>query len=164
GGYLKRSFPAVEYAYSQAIVQDVVQDVDAASLADLPVGVDGTAYQWIDLYGEGIRGVLGEQAGAWFFKGNPSPISSDAGELGRWERVATKPNLLLAGGHAQLLDLAGDGRPDLAVLDGPMPGLYELDDAEGWQAFRPFTARLNVDLSDPNLRLVDLDGDGHTDV
>ena len=37
------------------------------------------------------------------------------------------------------MDLAGDGQPDLVVLDGPTPGLYEHDDAEGWQPFRPFT-------------------------
>ena len=45
-----------------------------------------------------------------------------------------------------------------------MPGLYEHDEAEGWQPFRPFTSRLNRDLRDPNLKFVDLDGDGHADV
>lgn len=45
-----------------------------------------------------------------------------------------------------------------------MPGLYEHDDNEGWQPFRPFTARLNRDTRAPNLKFVDLDGDGHADV
>ena len=62
------------------------------------------------------------------------------------------------------MDLAGDGQPDLVVLDGPMPGLYEHDGNEGWQPFRPFTSRLNRDMRDPNLKFVDLDGDGHADV
>src|SRR5262249_10169749 len=30
--------------------------------------------------------------------------------------------------------------------------------------FRPFTSRLNLDARDPNLKFVDLDGDGHADV
>ncbi|MEZ4617943.1 MAG: hypothetical protein R2867_20875 [Caldilineaceae bacterium] len=30
--------------------------------------------------------------------------------------------------------------------------------------FRPFTARLNRDTCDPNLKFVDLNGDGHADV
>jgi len=45
-----------------------------------------------------------------------------------------------------------------------MPGLYEHDEEEGWQPFRPFTSHLNRDMRDPNLKFVDLDGDGHADV
>jgi len=164
GGYLKRSLPPVEYEYTQPIVQDTVQDVDVESLENLPTGVDGAAYQWTDLHGEGIPGILTEQAGAWFYKRNISPISERPVEFAPLERVATTPNLALAGGQAQFMDLAGDGQPDLVVLDGPMPGLYEHDGAEGWQPFRPFTSRLNRDMRDPNLKFVDLDGDGHADV
>ena len=79
GGYLKRSLPPVEFEYTKPIVQDTVQDVDAASLENLPIGLDGTAYQWTDLHGEGIPGILTEQAGAWFYKRNLSPINGKAG-------------------------------------------------------------------------------------
>jgi hypothetical protein len=164
GGYLRRSLPPVEYEYTQPVVQDTVHEVDAASLENLPVGLDSAAYQWTDLHGEGIPGILTEQASAWFYKRNLSPISERPVEFAPLERVAAKPNLALAGGRAQFMDLAGDGQPDLVVLAGPTPGLYEHDDEEGWQPFRTFTARLNRDLGDPNLRLVDLDGDGRSDV
>jgi RHS repeat-associated protein len=164
GGYDKRSLPPVEFAYTQPIVQDAVHDVDPERLENLPIGVDGTAYQWTDLHGEGIPGILTEQASAWFYKRNLSPISKRPVEFAPLERVATKPNLVLAGGQAQFMDLAGDGQPDLVVMDGPMPGLYEHDEAESWQPFRPFRSRLNRDMRDPNLKFVDLDGDGHADV
>ncbi|HKV08113.1 MAG TPA: SpvB/TcaC N-terminal domain-containing protein [Thermoanaerobaculia bacterium] len=164
GGYLKRSLPPVEFEYSQPVVQDTVEDVDPASLENLPIGLDGSAYQWTDLHGEGIPGLLAEQAGAWFYKRNVSPLSEGPVEFAPVELVAARPNLEMAGGQAQLMDLAGDGQPDLVVLDGPMPGLYEHDGGEGWEPFRPFSSRLGRDLRDPNLKLVDLDGDGHADV
>jgi hypothetical protein len=116
------------------------------------------AYQWTDLHGEGIPGILTEQGGAWFYKRNLSPINErrngarTEAKFAPVELVATKPNLALAGG-AQFMDLAGDGQPDLVVLDGPMPGLYEHDGEEGWQPFRPFTSRLNRDTRDPNLKI-----------
>ena len=164
GGYLKRSLPPVEFEYTQAMVQDKVQEIDAKSLENLPVGLDGALYQWTDLHGEGVSGILTEQADAWFYKRNLSPISARPVEFGPSELIARKPNLGLTGGKAQFMDLAGDGQPDLVVLDGPSAGLYEHDDEEGWQPFRPFTSRLNRDSRDPNLRFVDLDGDGHADV
>lgn len=163
GGYISKSLPPVEFQYTQPIVEETVETVDAESLENLPAGVDGSVWQWTDLHGEGIPGILTEQAGAWYYKRNLSPISDRPVEFAPLELVDVKPNLNLAAG-AQFMDLAGDGQPDLVMLGGPMPGLYEHDDAEGWQPFRPFTSHLNRDMHDPNLKFVDLDGDGHADV
>jgi RHS repeat-associated protein len=171
GGYDSRSLPSVEFGYTEPAVQETVEEVDPESLENLPIGLDGSAYRWTDLHGEGIPGILTEQAGAWFYKRNLSPIPrqlDDGSErvtarFAPLETVALKPSLALAGG-AEFMDLAGDGVPDVVVLDSPTPGLHEHDGEEGWQPFRPFTSRLNRDMRDPNLRFVDLDGDGHADV
>jgi RHS repeat-associated protein len=171
GGYDKRSLPPVEFEYTEAIVQDDLGSVDAESLENLPVGVDGSAYRWTDLHGDGIPGILTEQAGAWFYQRNLSPIPEKladgreqvTAQFAALEPVTLKPNMVLNAG-AELIDLAGDGQADLVVMDSPVPGLYEHDDDDGWSSFRPFTSRVNREMSDPNLRFADLDGDGHADV
>jgi RHS repeat-associated protein len=164
GGYDQRSLPPVGFEYTKAVVQDTVEEVDPHSLENLPVGLDGSTYRWTDLHGEGIPGILTEQAGtgSWFYKRNLGPLANTA-KFAPLESVTLKPNVALSGG-AEIMDLAGDGQPDVVLMEGPSPGLYKHDDAEGWQPFRPFTSRLNFDLRDPNLKFVDLDGDGHADV
>jgi RHS repeat-associated protein len=162
GGYLSKSLPPVEFSYSQPVVQDTVIQVDPRSLDNLPAGLDATVHRWVDLHGEGVSGLLTELGRAWFYKPNLSPLG-DAVNFGPLQAVAAKPNAALSNG-AQFMDLAGDGRPDVVQLDGPTAGLYEHDDAESWHHFRPFTCGLRRDMGDPNLRLLDLDGDGLTDV
>jgi len=99
-GYDSRSLPAVVFEYTEPTVQDVVEEVDPQSLKNLPIGLDGSAYRWADLHGEGLPGILTEQAGAWYYKRNLSPItvtrpSSDdviKAKFAPLEVVGLKPN------------------------------------------------------------------------
>ena len=170
-GYDRRSLPPLEFRYSEPVVQDTVEEVNLESLENLPVGLDASMYRWTDLHGEGLPGILSEQAGAWYYKRNLSPLPEARAEgaerakvrFSPLEVVASKPNVSFSTG-ADLMDLAGDGQPDVVVMNGPTPGLYKHDEAEGWQPFRPFQSRLTRDWRDPNLKFIDLDGDGHADV
>ena len=50
-------------------------------------GVDGAGYRWVDLDGEGVPGVLTEQAERWFYKRNESPAAgTDDGDRQRRTR------------------------------------------------------------------------------
>jgi len=172
-GYLKKSLPPLEFEYSQAIINEEVKEIDATSLENLPYGLDGARYQWMDLDNEGIQGILTEQAEAWFYKRNLSPISFEVtngrqtpvARFAPVERVATKPSLAdLNGGQQQFMDLAGDGQVDLVQFAGPVPGYYERTDEGEWETFVPFASHPQVAWNDPNLKFVDLTGDGHADI
>ncbi len=175
GTYASRSLPPVEMVYSEPVIDETIRELDAESYENLPSGIDGSRYQWVDLEGVGLSGVLTEQAGCWFYKRNLGPINlvteapGQAAEralakLAPIELIGAKPNVMLGPGGGQLMDLSGDGRLDVVMLDGPIPGFFEQDEDGGWNPFRPFTSGLNRSTADPNLRLVDLDGDGHADV
>jgi hypothetical protein len=128
GGYLQRSLPPLEFEYSQAVIGQDIQDVDPASIENLPVGVDGAAYQWVDLDGEGLSGILTEQGGGWFYKRNQSALAADRmtlGDAARFsplEAVARIPRGSPLTEGAQYLDLAGDGQVDLVEFEPPMAG------------------------------------------
>jgi RHS repeat-associated protein len=158
--YHKRSLPPIEFTYSQAVIQDKIHELDDESLRNLPEGLDGVRYQWIDLDGEGLTGILTEQADAWYYKRNIGK-----GKFAEQELVARKPSLAaLASGRQQLLDLAGDGQLDLVELDPPLSGFYERTADENWEPFVEFKSMPNIAWQDPNLKFIDLTGDGHADV
>ena len=52
----------------------------------------------------------------------------------------------------------------MVEFDSPTPGFYERTKDEAWHTFKPFVSLPNISRQDPNLKLVDLTGDGHADL
>ncbi|WP_218032361.1 SpvB/TcaC N-terminal domain-containing protein [Paenibacillus glycanilyticus] len=167
GNYFTAQMPPLEFFYKDADIQSELKELHGESLDNMPIGIDGANYQWIDLDGDGLSGLLAEYGSAWYFKRNLSPITLVDGPIeakfGLTELVSFKPAVALAD-RFQFLDLAGDGRPDVVQFAGPTPGFYERTMDGHWNPFIPFASLPNVNWDDPNLKFIDIDGDGHADI
>ena len=154
-----RQLPPLNFTYAQPKIGTNLQSIDSTQLENLPVGTQGAGYQWLDLDGDGLSGVLSEQAGAWHYKPNYGD-----GKFGPSKVVATQPAFAaLSSGRQQLMDLAGNGQIDLVDFAGNTPGFHERSYDSSWKRFVPFISLPNIDWNDANLRFIDLTGDGHAD-
>ena len=159
-GYLGRSMPPVEFEYTRAPLTGELHEIDPDSVENLPAGLGGAGHQWADLDGEGLPGVLVGGAGAWHYKPNLG-----GGRLGAMLTVPGVPTAAVGDPiRPRLVDLAGDGRLDVATFAGPVRGYLGRTADGGWGPWRAFASLPTIDLDGPDVRFVDLDGDGRADL
>ena len=157
--YRFRGLPPVEFGYQELAWDKTVHIINPESVVHAPAGLSA-GYQWVDLYNEGISGILSEQGEGWFYKENLGE-----GQFAPAKPVIPKPSLMGIGtGVLQLQDLEADGRKQVVVNSPGLNGYFELADDSDWACFRPFEQLANVDLRDPNTRLLDLNGDGRPEI
>jgi len=168
GGYLTAALPPLDLSYSALTIDDTCQSAGPDSIENLPGGFGPAGQKWIDLDGEGLQGVLTDDERAWYYKRNLSAWNPAGGRavtrFAPLREVAEKPSRPVRSEPLRLTDLNGDGHLAAVSLAPPVAGWFERTSAEGWVPFRPFQQAVSIDWSSPDLRLVDLTGDGLADV
>ncbi|CAN98730.1 Rhs family protein [Sorangium cellulosum So ce56] len=154
--YTRSSYPPLDLGYSLPELHTEVKELDRASAADIAGALEG-AHQWVDLDGEALPGLLVRRDEALLYKRNLG-----GGSLGPALPLPTRPSL--SRGGLQVMDLDGDGQKEMVFLERPVAGYFDRAEGGTWAPFRPFAAQPVIDWSDPDLQLIDLNGDGHEDI
>lgn len=164
GSYSQKALPDLTFDYQWLTWNTDIHNVRTEDLAQAPSGMAGN-YQWTDLYNEGINGLLSEQANAWFYKSNLGPDESGELRFSTARSVLPKPALTgLKEGLLQLHDIESNGGKQLVVISEDLQGYFDLSDEGEWQPFNAFLQKLNLNLADPNVKMLDLNGDGKPEV
>lgn len=159
--YLKREMPPVTFTYSAFKPQEQrYQSVTAEGRDFPPRSLNNPEFTLMDLFGNGLPDIVQGSPNGFYYWANLGEGHLDR----RRPQSGGQPALSLAQANVAVGDMGGDGMVDLVVDAPSLAGFYESTPDGRWKPFRRFEERPSFDLNDPNTRLVDLTGDGLSDV
>jgi RHS repeat-associated protein len=150
--------PPLEFGYSE--FDPFKRKLEEIS-GPLPVNSIGEAgFELVDINGNGLPDLLQLNGTAryWTNKGN--------GKFSPPRELNIAPTVQLGMPGVQFMDANGDGRTDLFVNNGTVAGYFPGAFHKVWDSngFRPYEKIPSFSFADPEVQLIDLDGDGVTDV
>lgn len=128
---------------------------------DLPTRALGAPdMEMVDLHGGGLPDILEMNGTARYWR------NLGQGRFDMPRPMQEAPPHALSDPGVQMIDANGDGRMDLLVTSGPLAGYYPLEHGARWsqKSFQRYPVAPSFNLDDPEVKLVDLDGDGYTDI
>lgn len=157
-----KELPPLQFSYSRFNPQDQQQrDFYPVEGADLPAtSLANTSMELVDLFGNGLPDILEMNGTVRYWR------NRGGGRFDLPKPMAEAPaGLALGDPGVQLIDANGDGRSDLLVTQGTIAGYYPLLFNGRWdrRSFQKYRTAPSFDLKDPEVRLLDLTGDGVTD-
>jgi len=150
-------FPAVELSYSTARPDTQIRTIDSDQRAGTPVGIKDE-YRFVDIEGEALSGILSEQGDNWYYRRNSGNAHFEAPKA-----IKRPSGWASLNNGAQISAIEGDGTPYLAVY-GNLAGYSERIFEDRWGDYQAFPEQPNIDYNDPNIRWLDLNGDGKPEV
>lgn len=157
--YEEQAAAPLELDYQELEWNTAIHELPAESYVNVPEGLTGN-YQWTDLYGEGISGIFSEEANGWYYKSNEG-----GGYFSPARQVSQKPNFVgINNNSLSFQDLDADGGMQLVVNQSGLQGYFEIEKEGGYSPFIPFNEMPEIDLSDPNVKFLDLNGDGQPEL
>ncbi|MBW7886236.1 MAG: VCBS repeat-containing protein, partial [Caldilineaceae bacterium] len=151
--------PPLEFGYTR--FEPARRDFFPVTGPDMPPGsLARPDYELADLLGNGLPDVLEMNGLVRYWR------NLGGGQFDRPRPMRDAPaGLALADPGVQLIDADGDGRIDLLTTIDGLAGYFPLRFNGQWDrhSFRRYRQTPSFSLEDPEVRLVDLDGDGVTD-
>jgi hypothetical protein len=157
------SRPPMEFSYNACELDP--QHQGWSRFPDMPGLNDGQRYQLVDLYGEGMPGVLCRYDKGWYYR---EPLRAETGDddvsYSDWKLLEHIPVADSSKSARQsLTDLTGDGKLDWVIAQPGMSGFFTLDPDRNWSNFVSFDAFPN-EFFHPMAQMADLVGNGLSDV
>ena len=158
-------WPPLELTYSDFAL--IVDPANWRPFDTLQGPINSQGYQLVDLYRDGLPGVLFRNDKSWYYReplrAEPAQDANHVvyGALQRLERIPiadqTRPV------QQSLFDLNGDGQLEWIIAQPGMSGFFTLDSNRQWSNFAPYTA-LPQEFFHPKGQLADLMGNGLYDL
>ena len=157
GNISQKSLPPLFMTYTSPSVGGSFVPAPARALTNVPYALAEQRYRWVDLFGEGLPGLLTENAGGWFYNSNEGD-----GDFSLLRSISRQPACNLA--SFVLNDFDADGNTDVAVMHGRAAGFYEFNrDSCEWRNFRMIPEMPHLEGA-PSAQWFDLNGDGRADL
>ena len=158
-GNSTETLPPLEFNYTRFMPEK--RDFFPLQGSDLPArSLANPDLEFVDLFGNGLPDLI-EMNGTVRYWRN---LGGGRFDLPRFMQDAPA-GLALADSGVQFIDANGDGRTDLLVTTAALSGYFPLRFGGQWdrKSFQRFRQAPSFNLEDPEVKMVDLDGDGVTD-
>lgn len=158
---VQRSLPPLDLSYSEFRPHEQrFLQLSARDNQMPPVGLQNAEFALADLFGDGMPDVIHGGASGFRYWRNLGSGKLDLPRL----MTEVPSGLTLGSPGVTLGDTNGDGCVELVVQSGAVQGYFETSPQSGWRAFHAFPPQPTIDHSNPELRRVDLTGDGLLDM